>query len=167
MNIIDKHVSFGNSGKPLNPRGIVTHAIYNRSQTGPERFDPNLILDILRHYNVVAHYLLCRNGDIWELCHPNIQAWHAGKSEFRGLTGLNKYFIGVEWIGDEAHDFTDAQYESGAQLYSMLMIDHDIPSYNITMHRITSGPDVRDDWKWDPGERFDWIRFGMMLRDVQ
>lgn len=164
--ITKQHVNFGFSHETIVPVGILTHAMYSRRRDDL-RFDPQEAIRILKHYNVAAHYVNTRHDGVIELVPPTLKAWHAGLSEFRGYKGLNGHFIGVEWIGDEETDFTDEQYENGAELYVGLMKDYDIPSYNITMHQIVSGPSVRSDWKWDPGERFDWVRFGMMIGDIK
>ncbi len=43
-----------------------------------------------------AHIVIGRDGDIAQLVAFDKQAWHAGQSRWRGLTGLNKFSIGIE-----------------------------------------------------------------------
>ncbi|WP_315853238.1 N-acetylmuramoyl-L-alanine amidase [Alteromonas oceanisediminis] len=45
---------------------------------------------------VSAHIVVGRNGEMVQLVPFNHVAWHAGKSEWRGRTGLNQYSIGIE-----------------------------------------------------------------------
>lgn len=43
-----------------------------------------------------AHFVVDRDGRIWQICSCDRRAWHAGASKWRGLTGLNNYSIGIE-----------------------------------------------------------------------
>ncbi|MCX7103545.1 MAG: N-acetylmuramoyl-L-alanine amidase [Methylobacter sp.] len=43
-----------------------------------------------------AHLVVGRDGSITQLAPFNIVAWHAGKSCWNGLTGMNQYSVGIE-----------------------------------------------------------------------
>lgn len=43
-----------------------------------------------------AHLLIARDGSITQMVPFNEVAWHAGKSQWRNITGLNSYSIGIE-----------------------------------------------------------------------
>lgn len=43
-----------------------------------------------------AHLLICRDGSITQLVPFDTIAWHAGRSLWQGLDGMNKYSIGIE-----------------------------------------------------------------------
>ena len=43
-----------------------------------------------------AHLVIGREGEITQLVDFNRCAWHAGKSKWKGLSGLNKHSIGIE-----------------------------------------------------------------------
>ena len=43
-----------------------------------------------------AHLIIGRSGETRQLVPFNRVAWHAGRSEWKGLTGLNSYSIGIE-----------------------------------------------------------------------
>ncbi len=43
-----------------------------------------------------AHLVIGRDGSITQLVDFNRKAWHAGKSSWRGVIGLNSYSIGIE-----------------------------------------------------------------------
>ena len=45
---------------------------------------------------VSAHFALGRNGDIVQMLPTNKIGWHAGKSHYKGRSGLNRYSIGIE-----------------------------------------------------------------------
>lgn len=43
-----------------------------------------------------AHLVIGRKGEIAQLLPFNISAWHAGRSQWNGRSGLNKFSIGIE-----------------------------------------------------------------------
>jgi N-acetylmuramoyl-L-alanine amidase len=43
-----------------------------------------------------AHLLIARDGGITQFAPFNIVTWHAGKSQWKGLNGLNQHAIGIE-----------------------------------------------------------------------
>jgi len=45
-----------------------------------------------------AHLIIGRDGTVAQLVPFNIQAWHAGKSYYKGVNYLNAYSIGIELI---------------------------------------------------------------------
>ena len=66
--------------------------------------------------DVSCHYLVSRSGIIFNLLCPNLKAWHAGKSEWKGITNLNNFSIGIE-LENQGHqygykNFTNFQYQS-------------------------------------------------------
>ncbi len=51
---------------------------------------------INRDARASAHLVIGRDGSITQLVAFNRVAWHAGASQWEGLTGLNQYSIGIE-----------------------------------------------------------------------
>lgn len=45
-----------------------------------------------------AHLVIAQDGKITQFAPFNIVTWHAGKSQWKGLSGLNQYSIGVELV---------------------------------------------------------------------
>lgn len=45
-----------------------------------------------------AHVVIGRDGAITQLVPFDTVAWHAGKSAWQGLTGLNRYSLGIELV---------------------------------------------------------------------
>lgn len=43
-----------------------------------------------------AHLVISRDGDVTQLVDFNKKAWHAGRSSWRGLSGMNNHSIGIE-----------------------------------------------------------------------
>lgn len=78
-----------------------------------------------------SHYLIDRDGKIYELVPPQFVAWHAGtkpvnqkNGPFRELWGFgneNTNSIGIEHVALENQPFTDAQRTSSAQLVAFLI----------------------------------------------
>jgi N-acetylmuramoyl-L-alanine amidase len=106
---------------------------------------------------VSCHYLISRNGFIFNLLSPNLKAWHAGKSEWQNLKLLNDYSIGIE-LENKGHDhgympFTNKQYISLNKLISSLTFRYSLNPENILGHS-----DISPNRKKDPGELFDWNR---------
>jgi N-acetylmuramoyl-L-alanine amidase len=79
-----------NIGGIIEPRYLVFHFTAGRSaQTSIDWFcNPSA--------NASAHLIVGRDGSIYQLAPFNIRTWHAGKSDWDGLSGLNSYSIGIE-----------------------------------------------------------------------
>ena len=54
--------------------------------------------------NVSCHYLIDRKGKIIQMVKEDQIAWHAGKSRWKNLSGMNKKSIGIE-IVNKGHLF--------------------------------------------------------------
>lgn len=48
------------------------------------------------HVKASAHLVVARDGAIYQLVPFNTVAWHAGRSSWKGRSGLNQYSIGIE-----------------------------------------------------------------------
>lgn len=107
---------------------------------------------------VSAHYVLDRDGTIYQLVGDEKRAWHAGESALHGIpTDVNSRSIGIEIVNDGSGKtpFTDAQYKSLAQLVGYLKQRYDVPMNNIVGHKDVAVPYGR---KNDPAPNFDWNR---------
>lgn len=102
---------------------------------------------------VSAHYLIGRDGTIYQLVAENRRAWHAGVSYWGGSTDLNSSSIGIELDnnGDEA--FAEPQILSLLGLLSDLKARYQIPAANFLGHG-----DVAPRRKIDPSGHFPWQR---------
>ncbi|RKG78854.1 peptidoglycan recognition protein family protein [Corallococcus terminator] len=107
---------------------------------------------------VSAHYMLDRDGKIYQLVGDDKRAWHAGKGELNGVpTDVNGRSIGIEIVNDGSGKtaFTDAQYKALTQLVGYLKQEHKVPAGNIVGHKDVAVPKGRKD---DPAANFDWAR---------
>lgn len=96
---------------------------------------------------VSAHYLITKEGVIYQLVQNKDVAWHAGnisnptarglkilKPELGGFMNPNKHCIGIEFESLQGQNLTEAQYTSGVELAKSLnlpnIVEHkDIASY--------------------------------------
>lgn len=104
---------------------------------------------------VSAHYLIHEDGRILRLVPEERRAWHAGKSYWRGHTGINHSSIGIELVNpghDHGYrDFPDAQIEALIPLLAEIKERQGITRGNIVGHS-----DIAPTRKRDPGELFPW-----------
>ncbi len=102
---------------------------------------------------VSAHYLIARDGRVFQLVDESRRAWHAGQSYWGGNTDLNSASIGIELDnrGDEA--YPEIQLTRLLDLLSDLQDRYRIPAGNILGHG-----DIAPRRKVDPGIRFPWQR---------
>lgn len=127
-------------------------------------WDKHPYYDHLRDRKVSAHFLLDRDGSIYQLVSVFDRAWHAGVSSFEGIENCNDYSIGIEVNGSDNQAFTEAQYASLANLTHGLM--QKFPK--LTLKRITGHEDIAlpAGRKTDPGPYFDWDYYFSLLQDL-
>lgn len=111
------------------------------------------VLNTLTVGAVSCHYVVDTNGDTYKIGNDKDILWHAGLSEWKGKTDLNKYSIGIEVIWPLANGwFTDAQRSSVAELVKDLATKYGIPKENILRHKDIAPKrktDIADTfWNW-------------------
>lgn len=108
---------------------------------------------------VSAHYLIGRDGKIYQLVKDERRAWHAGEAAIRGdrTPDVNSRSIGIEITnaGDGKTPFTQKQYEALEKLVPYLMKKHKVPMKNLLGHKDVAIPAGR---KSDPASNFNWER---------
>jgi N-acetylmuramoyl-L-alanine amidase len=102
---------------------------------------------------VSAHYLVGRDGAVFELVDPALRAWHAGQGQWRGAGDVNSRSIGIELDNDGASPFSEPLMSALAPLLAALLADHGIGPEGVIGHS-----DMAPGRKIDPGRRFDWRR---------
>lgn len=152
------------SQREIDVRGVLIHFISAINLFPQDPFNLQHIRQILVDAPASCHYLIRRTGLILEFVPENMRAWHAGKSEFRGLKGLNDYAIGIELEGTVDMPFEEVQYPALAWLLNDIMQRRpQITTDWIKGHEDVSDHTVRPDAKVDPGPYFDWLRLGALL----
>ena len=76
-------------------------------------------LTSLKH-KVSCHYLISRNGKIFQMVKDNKIAWHAGKSKWGKLKNLNNNSIGIELV-NKGHEYGYTNFKN-RQLSSLIKI---------------------------------------------
>ncbi|HET6435004.1 MAG TPA: N-acetylmuramoyl-L-alanine amidase [Xanthomonadaceae bacterium] len=146
--------------EPRRPVLIVIHAT--------EQDSVRESLDTLRTANsggpVSAHYLVGRDGALYQLVSDTERAWHAGPGRWGTITDVNSASIGIELDNDGASPFAPAQIASLLRLLDDLCARLDIPRTQVVAHA-----DFAPTRKRDPGFRFPWKQladagFGMWPR---
>ena len=102
---------------------------------------------------VSAHYLIGRDGHLYQLVSDQDRAWQAGAGRWGTITELNSASIGIEIDNDGHSPFPDAQIDSLLVLLEDLCKRHHIPRTSIIGHQ-----DLAPTRKPDPGPLFPWKR---------
>jgi N-acetylmuramoyl-L-alanine amidase len=119
--------------------------------TGDNSADASLGTLTSAFREVSAHYLVGRDGGIYQLVDERQRAWHAGESYWGGNTDLNSVSIGIELDNNGREPFADAQIVSLLRLLEDITQRHRIPPANILGHA-----DVAPRRKVDPSGLFPW-----------
>ncbi|MEF8727226.1 MAG: N-acetylmuramoyl-L-alanine amidase [Accumulibacter sp.] len=115
---------------------------------------------------VSSHYLVGRDGTLYQLVDEDRRAWHAGASYWGGTTDINSASIGIELDNSGAEPYPEDQIVRLLQLLHELRQSHRIPAGNVLGHG-----DIAPGRKVDPGRRFPWQRlaaegFGLWCREL-
>ena len=104
---------------------------------------------------VSAHYFIKKNGSILNLVPPIYEAWHAGKSSWKGLKSINKYSIGIE-LQNPGHDYKYEKFSQKQIISTKKLLRFLINNYKVNLKNILGHSDIAPDRKIDPGEKFPW-----------
>ncbi len=144
---------------PQSPRTIdtiVIHTVYNT--LGDDVHSLKGVLDEYEMYGVAAHYLIDRDGTVYQTAPEEAIAYHAGVSQMPdGRTNVNNFSIGIEAISHKDNTLTEEQYISLAGLVKHLKEKYRVPDENIVGHS-----DIAPDRKTDPWN-FDWEYFRSLI----
>jgi hypothetical protein len=80
---------------------------------------------------VSAHYVIDRNGDIYQTVRDSDSAWHC--------MGANKGSIGIEHVAGEAEALDPRQAKASVALIRFLLQQYEIPRSNVFGHNFTPG----------------------------
>lgn len=117
------------------------------------------------HGRVSAHYLIGRDGHLYQLVSERDRAWHAGAGSWGGIADINSASIGIELDNDGERPFTEPQVRT------LLRLLHDVTHrLGIPRHLVIAHGDVAPTRKRDPGVLFPWRRlaeagFGLWPRE--
>lgn len=119
----------------------------------------------LERTQVSAHYVICRNGTIFQMLNDYMRAWHAGASKWGNITDINSNSIGIELDNNGREPFAKPQIDALLSLLGYLKKTYNIPTVNFIGHL-----DIAPGRKNDPSVHFPWERlanngFGYWYRD--
>jgi N-acetylmuramoyl-L-alanine amidase len=127
------------------PNFVVIHA------TSDDTVDEALrtLTDPVRQ--VSAHYLIGRDGEVFQLVDERARAWHAGESKWGAGTDLNSVSLGIELDNNGDEPFPDVQISALLTLLDSIRERYHIPAANYVGHS-----DVAPRRKVDPSAYFPW-----------
>jgi len=150
---------------------IVVHYTSAVNTNSQNPFDLRSIIAIFCEYKVSSHYLITREGAVYQFVAEEHKAWHCGGSimpEPDNRTGVNDFSVGIELVATAQSGFTDSQYEKLSTLCKAIQKRWHCGSRNVVGHDMISGVravslGLRQDCKEDPGGLFDWQRLKKSL----
>lgn len=110
----------------------------------------------IRGLEVSSHFLIQRDGALWQFVSCDDRAWHAGRSQYKGKSNRNDDSVGIELEGLEGDTFEEAQYQCLAQLCRDLQ--HNYPIAHVAGHE-----HIAPGRKQDPGPGFQWTKLQQLL----
>jgi AmpD protein len=156
--------------------GIVIHYFSGKYQFPDDPFDPtkchNLFKDLNRpteereyfkmedvpgRMYASAHFMIDRDGIVYDLVPLPHKAWHAGTSEWQGKDNCNNWMVGIEMIATHDSGYTDDQYLALDSLTEQLIMEYGVQWDNITGHE-----NIAPGRKQDPGPEFNWERYRLL-----
>lgn len=157
LNIINKKVNFGfapNSNRTVN--SVIVHSTFNNS--GGEKYDIDLVIKQFSTYGVSAHYVIGRDGKIYQLVDEKDNSYHAGKSSLPdGTTNVNSCSIGIELMTSYTESPTEEQNKALLKLINSIKQRHYIKY-------VLRHSDIAPVRKTDPWN-FDWETFKKRLEE--
>lgn len=121
-----------NKGGTLIPKGIIFHSSYGSAE-GSLSWIKNA------DSKVSYHTMIFPNGTRYNVVPYDRQAWHAGKSTFKGRSGCNQFMIGLSFEGDlYKRQLTDDEINSAVEIAVRLAKKYNFGIDWITDHRTVS-----------------------------
>lgn len=147
LQIINKKVSFGyaeSQGRKID--AVIVHSTFNNS--GGEFYDIDLVIKQFSQYKVSAHYVIGRDGKVYQLVDTKDVSYHAGKSSLPdGRTNVNLNSIGIEIMTSYIESPTPEQIKSLLALIKQIKRKHQI-NYILRHSDIAPGRKT-DPWNMD------------------
>lgn len=120
------------TGMPIS--SIVLHATVGEA-------GPSLSWLVNPKADASTHYLIDRDGIVYQMVAEKHRAWHAGRSSYNGKIDFNSFSIGIEFVNrnDGVDVFGPAQLSAGHDLCAYLIDKYEeITREWIVTHRMIS-----------------------------
>ncbi|HRN91446.1 MAG TPA: N-acetylmuramoyl-L-alanine amidase [Ferruginibacter sp.] len=125
---------------------VLHHTAQNSCQTTIETF-------LNPEKQVSAHYVICREGEVYQMLNDYWRGWHAGAGSWGTVTDVNSSSIGIELDNNGEEPFPEVQIEALRKLSLYLKQKYNIPAQNFIAHS-----DLAPGRKVDPSRFFPWNR---------
>jgi len=147
MNLEQRSTPHQSERGTIQPTLIVIHGDAGKSDAGTVAWlkDPAS--------KVSYHYLIGRDGTVYQFVPEAKKAWHAGLSKWKGMevgNTVNPVSIGVAFANDGTgkENFKQAQYKAGAELLKAICKRHGLGWDDIVTHAQVSPGRKKDPWDW-------------------
>ena len=143
------------------PNYVVIH------HTAQHSVDQTLYTFTLPRTSVSSHYVIGRDGEIYQMLNDYYRAWHGGRGKWGNDTDLNSSSIGIELDNNGYEPFSEPLIESLLDLLAVLKERYNIPTANFIGHS-----DIAPSRKVDPNANFPWKHlaeegYGLWYDDIE
>lgn len=158
LTIVNKKVSFGyETSQNRKIDAVIVHSTFNNS--GGDKYDIDLVIKQFSTYKVSAHYVIGRDGKVYQLVDEQNISYHAGKSSLPdGRTNVNSCSIGIEIMTS----YTDGPNET--QIETLLALIKKIKN-NYQINYVLRHSDIAPGRKTDPWN-MNWDLFKQQLNEI-
>jgi hypothetical protein len=124
------------------PAGMLVNTVVLHHTGGD--FGPSLNWLINPASGVSSHYLIDRDGSIYELVDESRESWHAGYSLHKGRENVNDFSIGIELVndGDGVEPYPQRLQDALVWLLNDIKARRGIIRSDVVTHKA-----IRDAWK--------------------
>ena len=124
LKIVEKIVNFGmKTAENRTIDAVIVHSVYNAAEG--DKYDVDLVIKEFSHYGVSSHYVIGRDGTVYQLVKEKNISYQAGKSSLPdGRTNVNTCSIGIEIITSKDSLDTPTKF----QIKSLTALVKDIQS---------------------------------------
>ncbi|MGS2763671.1 N-acetylmuramoyl-L-alanine amidase [Sinomicrobium sp. M5D2P9] len=127
------------------PNYVVIH------HTAQDSVEQTLRTFTLPRTSVSSHYVIAKNGTVYQMLNDYFRGWHAGAGKWGSNSDINSGSLGIELDNNGLEPFPQAQIDSLISLLKVLKEKYDIPSENFLGHA-----DIAPARKNDPSIFFPW-----------
>lgn len=128
------------------PNFVILH------HTAQTSADQTLFTFSISRTQTSAHYVVSRDGTVYQMLNDYVRSWHAGASKWGNITDMNSCSLGIEIDNNgKTEAYTDAQIKALIKLLDYLKNEYAIPTSNFIAHS-----DIAPGRKEDPSKYFPW-----------
>ncbi|HSP40047.1 MAG TPA: N-acetylmuramoyl-L-alanine amidase [Gillisia sp.] len=127
------------------PNYVIIH------HTAQDSVEQTLTTFTLPRTQVSSHYVISRDGKVFQMLNDYYRAWHGGAGKWGNTSDLNSSSIGIELDNNGFEEFSPAMINSLIELLKVLKERHKIPDANFIGHS-----DIAPSRKVDPNPTFPW-----------